>query len=165
MNSELKLTHFNAEGRAHMVEVSEKVDTYRSAIARGSVRMSPQTIETIVSNGIKKGDVLAVAQIAGIMGAKKTSDVIPMCHPLNLTGINLTFKVEADGILIESQVNLYGKTGVEMEALTAVSIAALTIYDMCKAVDKSMVIGDIRLVYKIGGKTGTFIREGEGIDD
>ena len=164
MNQERELTHFNNEGRAHMVEVSEKVDTYRSAIARGSVRMSPQTIEIIVSNGIKKGDVLAVAQIAGIMGAKKTSDMIPMCHPLNLTGINLTFKVEADGILIESQVNLYGKTGVEMEALTAVSIAALTIYDMCKAVDKAMVIGDIRLVYKIGGKTGAYIREGEGID-
>ena len=165
MKQERELTHFNTEGRAHMVEVSDKADSYRSAIARGSIRMSPQTIDTIVSGGIKKGDVLAVAQIAGIMGAKKTSDLIPMCHPLNLTGVNLTFKMETDGILIESQVNLFGKTGVEMEALTAVSVAALTIYDMCKAVDKAMVINDIRLVYKTGGKSGTYIREGEGIDD
>jgi len=158
------LTHFNDEGRAHMVEVSEKMDTHRKAVARGTITMSPQTIDTILKSGIKKGDVLGVAQIAGIMGAKKTSDLIPMCHPLNLTGVNLTFLVEEDCIRIEAQVKLYGKTGVEMEALTVVSIAALTIYDMCKAVDKAMIIGDIRLVYKTGGKSGTYIREGEGID-
>lgn len=164
MERESELTHFNAEGRAHMVEVSEKEDTYRRAAARGSIKMSEETIELIRGSGIKKGDVLAVAQIAGIMGAKKTSEVIPMCHQLNLTGVNLSFVVEDDGILIESQVKMFGKTGVEMEALTAVSIAALTIYDMCKAVDKAMVIGNIRLIYKTGGKSGTYIREGEGIE-
>ncbi len=164
MERESELTHFNAEGRAHMVEVSEKEDTYRRAAARGSIKMSAETIELIRGSGIKKGDVLAVAQIAGIMGAKKTSEIIPMCHQLNLTGVNLSFIVEDEGVLIESQVKMHGKTGVEMEALTAVSLAALTIYDMCKAVDKAMVIGDIRLIYKTGGKSGTYIREGEGIE-
>ena len=164
MERENDLTHFNSDGRAHMVEVSEKEDTFRRAAARGSISMSTPTIELIKEGGVKKGDVLGVAQIAGILGAKQTSNIIPMCHQLMLTGVNLSFEIVEDKILIESQVKMYGKTGVEMEALVAVSVAAMTIYDMCKAVDKSMVIGDIRLIYKTGGKSGTYIREGEGIE-
>lgn len=161
---ESDLTHFNAEGRAHMVEVSDKDDTYRRAAARGCILMGESTLALIKEGGVKKGDVLGVAQIAGILGAKQTSNIIPMCHQLMLTGVNLTFEIKEDRICIESQVKMYGKTGVEMEALVAVSVAALTIYDMCKAVDKSMVISEVRLVYKTGGKSGTYIREGEGIE-
>lgn len=164
MERDNELTHFNADGRAHMVEVSEKEDTFRRAAARGSITMGVETIELVREGGVKKGDVLGVAQIAGILGAKQTSNIIPMCHQLMLTGVNLSFEIVDDRILIESQVKMYGKTGVEMEALVAVTVAALTIYDMCKAVDKSMVIGDVRLIYKTGGKSGTYIREGEGIE-
>lgn len=164
MERDNELTHFNADGRAHMVEVSEKEDTFRRAAARGSITMGIDTIELVREGGVKKGDVLGVAQIAGILGAKQTSNIIPMCHQLMLTGVNLSFEIVDDKILIESQVKMYGKTGVEMEALVAVTVAALTIYDMCKAVDKSMVIGDVRLIYKTGGKSGTYIREGEGIE-
>ncbi len=155
------LTHFNDNGRAYMVEVTDKSDTYRVAVAKGQIVMKPSTIEAIQSAGIKKGDVLNVAQVAGIMGAKKTSDVIPMCHPLMLTGVNLEFEIQDDRIIIIATVKTHGKTGVEMEALTAVSVAALTIYDMCKAIDKDMVIGQVRLIEKNGGKSGHYERQGD----
>lgn len=155
----MSFTHFNDYGRAQMVEVTEKEDTFRTAIARGTITMKVSTIEAIKGAGIKKGDVLAVAQVAGIMGAKKTSECIPMCHPLMLTGVDLYFDILEDRIHIEALVKTVGKTGVEMEALTAVSIAALTIYDMCKAIDKDMVIGDICLIKKSGGKSGDYYRE------
>lgn len=156
-------THFNSEGRARMVEVGDKPETKREAIARGTVYMKPETLELIEKGGIAKGDVLGVAQVAGIMGAKRTPDLIPMCHPLFISGIDLSFRLDCEhsAVEIEARVRCRGKTGVEMEALTAVSIAALTIYDMCKAVDRGMVIGDIRLIEKTGGKSGTFRREGE----
>ncbi|HHT64103.1 MAG: cyclic pyranopterin monophosphate synthase MoaC [Bacillota bacterium] len=159
------LTHINRQGRAKMVDVSEKGDTVRVAVARGEVIMKPETLSLIKEGGIAKGDVLAVAQVAGIMGAKKTPDLIPMCHPLMLSGIDMSFLIneEESKIEIEARVKLTGKTGVEMEALTAVSVAALTIYDMCKAVDKEMVLGNIRLISKSGGKSGEFIRKGECI--
>lgn len=152
------LTHFDEEGRAHMVSVTDKADTERIAVAKGKVLMSQATLEVVRSGGNKKGDVLSVAQIAGIMGAKKTSDVIPMCHPLLLTGVDIAFILVEDGVEIEATVKTIGKTGVEMEALTAVSMAGLTIYDMCKAMDKEMVITDVRLMKKMGGKSGTFTR-------
>jgi len=161
------LTHFNEEGRAKMVDVSDKSVTGRIATAEGTVHMQPETLRLIKEGQIKKGDVLAVAQVAGIMGAKKTSDVIPMCHPLSLTGVDINFEENLDpgpknglcSIKIKATVKVTGKTGVEMEALTAVSIAALTIYDMCKAVDKDMFFNGIGLLYKAGGKSGTFSRE------
>jgi len=160
------LTHFNEEGRARMVDVSDKNVTERIATARGTVFMKPETLQLIREGRIKKGDVLAVAQVAGIQGAKKTSDVIPMCHPLMLTGVDIQFEehpeVDANGlcsITITATVKVTGKTGVEMEALTAVSMAALTIYDMCKAVDRDMYFNQIGLAYKTGGKSGTFTRE------
>lgn len=155
----MEFTHFNKEGRAHMVEVGEKEDTKRIAIARGRIRMKSETIAMIKEGLIKKGDVLSVAQIAGIMGAKKTSELIPMCHNIFLTGSDIRFNILEDSIEIESEVKTTGKTGVEMEALTAVSLAALTIYDMCKAVDKDMVIEDIKLIKKTGGKSGEYIRK------
>ncbi len=156
-------THFNSEGRARMVEVGEKAITTREARARGTVFMKPETLELIQSGGIAKGDVLGVAQVAGIMAAKRTSELIPMCHPLFISGIDLSFRAnrEHSAVEIEARVRCQGKTGVEMEALTAVSVAALTIYDMCKAADRGMIIGDIRLVEKTGGKSGTYLREGE----
>lgn len=155
----MKLTHFNEEGRAHMVEVGEKEITKRVAISRGRIVMKKSTIAMIKEDGIKKGDVLSVAQIAGIMGSKKTSDLIPMCHNISLTGSDISFKILEEAIEIEAEVKTTGKTGVEMEALTAVSIAALTIYDMCKGVDKDMVISDIKLIEKVGGKSGKYIRK------
>lgn len=155
----MSFTHFNENGRAHMVEVTDKSETKRVAIATGIIWMKPSSIQAVKELGIKKGDVLSVAQVAGIMGAKKTSDVIPMCHPLMLTGVDLSFEISEESIAIEAQVMTFGKTGVEMEALTAVSIAALTIYDMCKAIDKDMVIGNIGLVHKSGGKSGDYNRE------
>ncbi|NLJ79286.1 MAG: cyclic pyranopterin monophosphate synthase MoaC [Tissierellia bacterium] len=155
----MKLTHFNEEGRAHMVEVGDKDDTKRVAIARGRINMSRTTIEMIRDGMIEKGDVLSVSQIAGIMGAKRTSDLIPMCHNIFLTGADIRFQILDTGIEIESEVKTTGKTGVEMEALVAVSMAALTIYDMCKAVDKDMVIEDIKLMKKVGGKSGEYIRK------
>lgn len=157
------LTHFDDKGRARMVDVSQKPETGREAVARGAVQMQPETLTLIAGGGIAKGDVLAVAQVAGIMAAKRTAEIIPMCHPLFLTGISLDFRLDKDKSLveIEARVKTTGKTGVEMEALTAVSAAGLTIYDMCKAVDKSMVIDRVRLVQKTGGKSGTFNREDE----
>lgn len=156
----MELTHFDSEGRARMVDVSEKAETTRFALARGKVEMQPDTLERIRSGRIAKGDVLAVAQVGGIMAAKQTSSLIPMCHPLAVTGAQLDFQFKEPGTVeIEAMVKVTGKTGVEMEALTAVSVAALTIYDMCKAIDKTMVIGNIYLVEKDGGKSGHFRRE------
>ena len=156
-----ELTHLNEEGRAKMVDVSAKDDTLRQAIARGEVHMKPDTLQLIKNGGVKKGDVLAVAQVAAVMAAKRTSDIIPMCHPLLLTGVDVKFRLDEkeSKVLIEATVRLTGKTGVEMEALTAVSAAALTIYDMCKAVDRGMAIERIRLVAKSGGKSGEFLRQ------
>jgi cyclic pyranopterin phosphate synthase len=155
----MDLTHFDEEGRARMVDVSGKDETDRRAVAHGKVQMKPETLERIRKGLISKGDVLAVAQVAGIMAAKQTSQLIPMCHPLAITGAKLMFKlVEPGEIEIEAAIKVTGKTGVEMEALTAVSVAALTIYDMCKAIDKTMTIGEIYLVEKQGGKSGHFVR-------
>jgi len=155
-----KLTHFDEEGKAIMVEVGGKAATQRVAVARGEVRMQEATLGRILEGGMVKGDVLAVARIAGIMAAKKTPELIPLCHPLLLTSITIEFYPHpGEGrIEIEATVKLTGQTGVEMEALTAVSGAALTIYDMCKAVDKAMVLSEIRLMEKHGGKSGSFIR-------
>lgn len=154
-----KLTHFNENGMAHMVEVGAKEDTNRAAIATGKVTMKKETLDRIKEGLIKKGDVLSVAQIAGIMGAKKTSDIIPMCHNIFLTGANLKFEFIENGVAVEAEVKTTGKTGVEMEALTAVSIACLTIYDMCKAIDKDMIISDVKLMKKTGGKSGVYMRQ------
>jgi len=154
-----ELTHFDEEGRARMVDVSDKAETAREAVDRGRITMKPETFERIRTGLIAKGDVLAVAQVAGIMAAKQTSQIIPMCHPLMITGAKLSFNlVEPGEVNIEAIVKVNGKTGIEMEALTAVSVAALTIYDMCKAIDRSMTIGDIYLVEKSGGKSGHFVR-------
>ena len=152
------LTHFDKDGRAHMVNVGEKADTKRIAIARGFVSMSADTITTITSKALSKGDVMQVAELAGIMGAKQTSQLIPLCHPLGLDHVSVTLAIDEDrgGIEISAECHITGKTGVEMEALTAVSVTARTIYDMCKAVDKAMIISDIKLVYKAGGKSGTY---------
>jgi cyclic pyranopterin phosphate synthase len=153
----VELTHFDEEGRARMVDVSDKAETARMAVARGRITMKAETFERIRSGLIAKGDVLAVAQVAGIMAAKQTSQIIPMCHPLLITGAKLRFNlVEPGEVNIEAIVKVNGKTGIEMEALTAVSVAALTIYDMCKAMDKTMTIGDIYLVEKQGGKSGHY---------
>jgi cyclic pyranopterin phosphate synthase len=150
-------THFDAEGRAAMVDVAAKEETDRIAIARCRVVMAPATLDKIRSGGMGKGDVLGVARIAGIMGAKRTSDLIPLCHPLMLTKVSVAFTLHApDTVEVEATVRTLGRTGVEMEALTACSIAALTIYDMCKAVDRGMRIEDMRLVHKSGGKSGTW---------
>ncbi|MBA3530317.1 MAG: cyclic pyranopterin monophosphate synthase MoaC [Ardenticatenales bacterium] len=151
-----KLTHLDDEGSAQMVDVGEKEVTARVAVARGRVEMQPETLRLIREGAMKKGDVLTVAQIAGIQAAKRTYDLIPLCHPLLLTHISLTFSFDEEGsaIEIEGQVRVSGKTGVEMEALTAVSVAALTIYDMAKAVDRGMRLTEIRLVEKQGGKSG-----------
>lgn len=153
-----KLTHFDAQGDAHMVDVSDKAVTSRVAVAAGHIRMAPETLEIIVSGQAKKGDVLGVARLAGIIGAKKTSDLIPLCHPLPITkvSLDLTPNFDLPGIMVEATVKTTGQTGVEMEALTAVSIACLTVYDMTKAVEKSMIIGDIRLIMKDGGKSGRY---------
>lgn len=151
-----ELTHFNAEGRARMVDVTEKAKTDRIARACASVRMAEETMQRIHEGSIGKGDVLAVAQVAGIMAAKNTSGIIPMCHPLLLTKIDLSFTLEPTVLHIFSEVRCCGETGVEMEALTAVSAAALTVYDMCKAVQRDMTITDVRLLYKEGGKSGVY---------
>lgn len=159
----MEFTHFNESGNAKMVEVGDKKDTKRVAIARGTIKMNSNTLKMVVEGQMKKGDVLSVAQIAGIMGAKKTSELIPMCHNIFITGADISFEIdeENNAIHIESEVKTIGKTGIEMEALNSVSTTALTIYDMCKAVDKDMVIENIRLVKKAGGKSGEYIREGE----
>ncbi len=157
------LTHFNDAGLARMVDVSGKDDSAREAVAEGRIRMLPATLQLVRQGLLSKGDVLGVAQVAGIMGAKATWQLIPMCHPLLLTGIDIEFSVdEADSSVgIAATVRTTGKTGVEMEALTAVSVAALTIYDMCKAVDKGMVIEYVRLTAKSGGKSGTYRRKSD----
>jgi cyclic pyranopterin monophosphate synthase len=152
------LTHFDAEGKATMVDVTDKATTEREAVARGSVLMQPATIALVTAGGVKKGDVLSVARLAGIMGAKRTPDLIPLCHPLPLTSVKVDLTVDAarNAVDITATCKLKGQTGVEMEALTAVAVAALTVYDMCKAVDRGMRLTDIRLVRKSGGKSGTY---------
>ena len=155
----MDFTHLNDAGHARMVDVSSKPKTSREAKAAGKIMMNAETLAAVKSGGITKGDVLAVAQVAGIMAAKKTSDVIPMCHPLMLTSVDISFEYMEDGITIAATVKCSGETGVEMEALTAVSVAALTVYDMCKSMQKDMMITDIRLMEKIGGKSGEFRRE------
>ena len=154
----MSLTHFDDQGHAHMVDVSDKPTTARIATARGAVRMSLETLTLITEGRAKKGDVLGVARLAGIMAAKKTADLIPLCHPLPITkvALDLTPDPTLPGIIVEATVKTGGQTGVEMEALTAVSVACLTIYDMVKAVEKSMVIDGIRLILKDGGKSGRF---------
>lgn len=154
----MALTHFDADGHAHMVDVSDKPETARTAIARGRVRAAPETIALIRNQGMAKGDVLAVARLAGIMGAKRTAELIPLCHPLPLSSVSLdlTLNEAEQAVDIEATCRVSGQTGVEMEALTAVSVAALTVYDMCKAVDKTMRLDEIRLVHKAGGRSGTF---------
>ena len=159
------LTHFDAQGQAHMVDVAAKAATHRIAIASGRIEMQPATLAIIEAGTAKKGDVLGIARIAGIMAAKKTSDLIPLCHPLALTRVAIEFeasrvhKSSTSGIFCTATVETVGPTGVEMEALTAVQIALLTIYDMCKAVDRAMSISDVRVVEKHGGKSGSFVAE------
>lgn len=153
-----KLTHFDDEGRARMVDVSEKAETERIATAKGEIQVSPETAQRIAEGTIGKGDVLSVARLAGIMGAKRTPDLIPLCHPLSLSSVSVELSLDQqhNTVLIEATCKLKGRTGVEMEALTAVNVAALTVYDMCKAMDRSMVIGNIRLTHKSGGKSGRY---------
>lgn len=156
-----RLTHFNGQGRAHMVDVSGKAETARIAVAESRIRMKPETMRQIGAGTIGKGDVLAVAQVAGIMAAKRTAELIPMCHPLPLNGIDITFEQENEGVLtFRVIVKTTGMTGVEMEALTAAQVTGLTIYDMCKAADKDMVLGPTYLVQKSGGKSGDYVRSG-----
>jgi cyclic pyranopterin monophosphate synthase len=156
-----KLTHLDDAGRAHMVDVGEKADTLRTAVARGEVHMKPETLALIRAGQMKKGDVLTVAQVAGIMAAKRTSELIPLCHPLPLTSIDVELSLDEalPGVQIAATARTTGKTGVEMEALTAVSVAALTVYDMAKAVEKTMRIQGIRLVEKHGGRSGDVVNE------
>jgi len=156
-----KLSHLDEQGRARMVDVSEKEVTSRMAVARGKVYMRAETLALILEDKIEKGDVFSVARVAGIMAAKKTPELIPMCHPLNITSveIELTPAENPARVEIAASVRVSGKTGVEMEAMTAVAVAGLTIYDMCKAVDREMAIGEVRLLKKSGGKSGTFIRK------
>ena len=155
----MEFTHFNEQGRARMVDVTEKTTAVRTATAMAAVQMSPATAEAIRSGGVAKGDVLAVAQVAGIMAAKRTGEWIPMCHPVALTGVDIRFSLGEDRLEILATARCKGETGVEMEALTAASAAALTVYDMCKALQKDMEITDVRLLEKTGGKSGTFRRE------
>ncbi|WP_339486210.1 cyclic pyranopterin monophosphate synthase MoaC [Pseudomonas sp. EL_65y_Pfl2_R95] len=157
------LTHLDSQGRANMVDVSDKSLTVREAVAEAWVRMRPETLQMIVEGGHPKGDVFAVARIAGIQAAKKTSDLIPLCHPLMLTSVKVELSAEGtDAVRIQARCKLTGQTGVEMEALTAASVAALTIYDMCKAVDRGMTIENLRLLEKVGGKSGHFKHQAEG---
>ncbi|WP_087143216.1 cyclic pyranopterin monophosphate synthase MoaC [Crenothrix polyspora] len=155
------LTHFNSSGEAHMVDVGHKAVTHRIAITEGYIQMQPETLHLIITNQHKKGDVLAIARIAGIMASKKTADLIPLCHPLPLTQVEISFGIEADKNRIRCQttVKTNGQTGVEIEALNATQIALLTVYDMCKAVDRGMVIQSVQLVEKSGGKSGHWLRE------
>jgi len=153
-----KLTHLDDGGNAVMVDVSDKAATKRTATAKGAIYMAPETMDLILDGGVKKGDVLSVAQLAGIMAAKRTPDLIPLCHPLTLSSVKVDLAADPDrnAVDITATCKLSGQTGVEMEALTAVSVAALTVYDMCKAVDRTMRITDIRLTHKAGGKSGVF---------
>jgi cyclic pyranopterin phosphate synthase len=159
----LRLTHLDRRGRARMVDVSDKAVTHREAVARGEVRMRRETLARIASGALPKGDVLGVARLAGIMAAKRTADLVPLCHPLPLSHVHveLTPDPARRRVRIESRVAVDARTGVEMEALTAVAVAGLVLYDMCKAVDREMTIGAIRLVKKTGGRSGTFLRAGE----
>ena len=158
------LTHFDAEGQAHMVDVAEKASTHRIGIAEGRIEMQPDTLALIASGHSKKGDVLGIARVAGIMAAKKTSELIPLCHPLALTRVAIAFSLsesqgtQAAAVRCTATVETVGQTGVEMEALTAVQVSLLTIYDMCKAVDRGMVMTDVKLLEKHGGKSGSFVR-------
>lgn len=153
-----ELTHFDKDGHSRMVNVTSKSETVREAIARGSVYAKPETIKLIAEWGISKGDVLEVARLAGIMAAKKTPELIPLCHPIPLTSVELELSIDRDNskVDIEARVQNIGRTGVEMEALTAVSVAGLTVYDMCKSIDRGIVVSEIRLIKKSGGKSGTF---------
>jgi cyclic pyranopterin phosphate synthase len=155
-----ELTHLDERGRARMVDVSDKDITRREATARAIVSMRPETARLIASGGVAKGDVLAVAQVAGVMAAKRTPDLIPLCHPLPITGVSMNFELDEEHARLEIQatVRVTGRTGVEMEALTAAAVAALTVYDMCKAVDRGMSIGNVELLHKAGGKSGEFVR-------
>jgi len=160
------LTHFDAQGQAHMVDVAAKQPTHRVAVAQGRITMLPATLELIASGTAKKGDVLGIARIAGIQGAKRTSELIPLCHPIALTRVAMAFEVLPESgdqpaqVLCSATAETVGPTGVEMEALTAVQVALLTIYDMCKAVDRGMTITDVRLLEKHGGKSGSFVAGG-----
>lgn len=156
------LTHFDAQGQAHMVDVSGKPATHRKAVAQGCIRMQPTTLATIVSGSAKKGDVLGIARIAAIQAAKRTAELIPLCHPLPLTRVAAEFEVDTpeQRVLLTVTAETVGSTGVEMEALTAVQVGLLTIYDMCKAIDRAMVIDGVRLLEKHGGKSGSFVAEG-----
>ncbi|RSZ56829.1 cyclic pyranopterin monophosphate synthase MoaC [Massilia atriviolacea] len=153
-----QLTHFDASGQAHMVDVAAKSDTHRIAVAAGTIRMQPATMALVVSGSANKGDVLGIARIAAIMGAKKTSELVPLCHPLAITRVAVDFEVDeaASSVHCRAQVETVGKTGVEMEALTAVQVGLLTIYDMCKAVDRGMVMTNVRVLEKQGGKSGSW---------
>ncbi|MFA9422222.1 MAG: cyclic pyranopterin monophosphate synthase MoaC [Sedimentibacter sp.] len=156
----MELTHINEQGRARMVDVSEKKETVRVAVASGNISMKRETLEKIKEGLIIKGDVLSVAQVAGIMGAKKTSDIIPMCHPIMITGcdINFSLNFQDNKVEVTATAKTIGQTGIEMEAITAVTIACLTIYDMCKAIDRGMIISNVMLMKKSGGKSGVFER-------
>ncbi len=154
------LTHIDPQGHVKMVDVTDKAVTDREATASGKISMRPETLRLIAGGQVPKGNVLETARIAGAMAAKRASDLIPMCHPLGITGIDLRFEIENAGIAATASVRVPGRTGVEMEALTAVSVALLTIYDMCKAVDRGMVIGEICLLRKSGGQSGTYVRDG-----
>ena len=162
--SDKRLTHFDESGAAQMVDVSEKAATARISTAEAQIVMQPETLALITEGRAKKGDVIGVARLAGIMGAKRTADLIPLCHPLPVTKATVDLEPDADlpGLRITASVKTTGQTGVEMEALTAASTAALTVYDMCKAVDRGMVISEVRLMEKQGGKSGTYVREDEG---
>ena len=153
------LTHIDAEGRARMVDVSDKPETAREAVAEGYVRLAPETLALAVSGQGRKGDVRAVAEIAGVMAAKRTSDLIPLCHPLDISKAEVAVEVDGDRLKVTARVRTTGRTGVEMEALTAVSVACLTLYDMLKAADRGMVIEDVRLLSKSGGRSGDWVRE------
>jgi cyclic pyranopterin phosphate synthase len=156
----MSLTHLDESGRARMVDVSDKDVTRREATARAVVSMQPDTAQLIAAGGVAKGDVLAVAQVAGVMAAKRTPDLIPLCHPLPISGVDMAFDLDVERARLEirATVRVTSRTGVEMEALTAASVAALTVYDMCKAVDRGMTISDIQLVHKAGGKSGEYVR-------
>ena len=156
-----KLTHVDESGRLRMVDVGAKRETRRQARVRGQIRLRPETVQLILGNKVAKGNVLEAARLAGIMAAKRTGELIPLCHPLNLTAVEVDFEVGEDCIEVETQARIEDRTGVEMEALTAATVALLTIYDMCKAVDRGMVISEVRLMEKQGGQSGSYVREEE----
>ncbi|GAB3427379.1 cyclic pyranopterin monophosphate synthase MoaC [Massilia solisilvae] len=161
MTSPDQLTHFDATGQAHMVDVGAKAETHRIAVAAGTIRMKPETLELVTTGSAKKGDVIGIARIAAIMGAKRTSDLVPLCHPLPITRVAVDFEIDqaTSSVHCRAQVETVGKTGVEMEALTAVQVGLLTIYDMCKAVDRGMVMTNVRVLEKHGGKSGDWTAE------